>query len=212
MKPPLLTLALAFTVALSAAAAPCPPVNGEVTSDTHAIGCADLRLTIAAENVTLVIEGATGTISVTSNAIGTTLRVLDSTVAGNLTLRGSQAFADVRRSTVIGADVIILSGARNTTIVVVDSTLTGAVVASVFSSTVRVSIAVSNSTLNATRYAACVVGATIRDVSIHPHRRRQRGHRRARRRRHRCGCHRQRHRVFDDVQSGQHRGCPRRRD
>ena len=66
-----LLLALAL-VAACAAVAMCPP-DGSVTADTHAVGCANLRLTIAADNVTLVIEGATGTINVMANAAGTTL-------------------------------------------------------------------------------------------------------------------------------------------
>ena len=69
-----LLLALAL-VAACAAVAMCPP-DGSVTADTHAVGCANLRLTIAADNVTLVIEGATGTINVMANAAGTTLGAL----------------------------------------------------------------------------------------------------------------------------------------
>ena len=155
-----------FLLVPARVSAACPPDGTPVTVDTHAVGCADLRLTVTADNVTLVIEGATGSINVTSDAAGTTLRLLDSTVAGNVTLGGPHAFADVRRSTVTGADVVVLSGARNATIAVVDSTLTGAVVASVLSSAVGVSLTISNSTLSATRYAASVVGATIRDVAI----------------------------------------------
>ena len=159
-----LLITIALTAAL-AAAAPCPP-DGPVTADIRAVGCADLRLTVISDNITLAIEGATGTINVTSAAAGTTLRLLDSTIAGNLTLSGSHAFADVRRSTITGTDVVVLSGGRNATIAVVDSTLTGVVVASVLSSSFRASITIVNSTLNATRYAASVVGVTIRDVAI----------------------------------------------
>ena len=158
---------LVLLLAAAALAAACP-INGTVSADTHAVGCADLWLTVAADNVTLVIEGATGSINVTSNAAGTTLRLIDSTVNGNITLNGPNAFADVRRSTVTGTEVLLLSGARNATIAVADSTLTGAVVASVrcSGSAIGVSVAIANSTLKATRYAASVVGATIRDVAV----------------------------------------------
>ena len=147
------------------AAAPCPP-DGPVTADTYAVGCANLHLTVAADNVTLVIKSATGIINVSSDAAGTSVWLLDSTVAGNITLRGSHAFADIRGSNVSGDEVVVLSGVRNVTIVVVDSTLKGAVVASVLSSAVGVSIAIANSTLNATRYAASIVGGMIRGAEV----------------------------------------------
>ena len=166
LQPPLETIfPLLLTLVLALAAAACPP-DGPITADTYAVGCADLRLTVVAENVTLVIEGATGSINVTSDAPGTTLRLLHSTVTGNVTLRGPHAFADVRHSTVSGVDVVVLSGPRNATIAVVDSTLTGAVVASVLSSAIGVTIAIANSTLSASRYVVSVVGGTIRDLTI----------------------------------------------
>ena len=157
---------VALAVAAVATAALCPPTGSSVTTDTYAVGCAGLQLTVDADDVTLVIEGATGSLSVTSNVSGTTLRLLDSNVAGNLTLSGSNASADVRRSRVTGADVVSLASTRNATIIVIDSTLTGSVIASVLSGAIGVSIKISNSTLNATRYAASVVGDTIRDVVV----------------------------------------------
>ena len=158
-------LLLLFLLAASSAGSPCPP-NGSVVTNTNAIACANLWLSVAADNVTLVIEGATGSINVASNAAGTTLRLLDSAVTGNLTLGGPHAFADIRRSTITGVDVISFACAVNATIVVADSTLTGAVVASVLSDAAGAAITITNSTLNATRYAASVVGATILNVAI----------------------------------------------
>lgn len=46
----------------------------------HAVACADLQLTVTADNVTVLIDHATGTINVTSNVSGTTIRLLDSTL------------------------------------------------------------------------------------------------------------------------------------
>ena len=76
------------------------------------------------------------------------------------------AAADVLRSTVTGTDVVVLTGTRNVTIAVADLTRTGTVVGYVLSSAVGVSIAIANSTLVSTRYAASVLGSTIRDVVV----------------------------------------------
>lgn len=73
-------------------------VDGAIIADANAVDCADLRLTIT--DVTLV-EGASGSINVTSDAADTTARLFDSAVPGNLTLRGphgSQTFAARRPS------------------------------------------------------------------------------------------------------------------
>lgn len=165
MPSPLLWFLL-LLAALSAAA-PCP--EGAVSSDTHAVGCTDLRITAISDNITLVIERATGTLNVTLDAVGITLLLVDCAVAGNITLRGSHSVAQVLRSTVAGVDVVALSGARNIAIVVADSTLIGAVVASVLSESDAdsISITIVNSTLNATRYVASVVGVAIfRNVTM----------------------------------------------
>ena len=154
-----------------APAAGCPPPSDPVTTDVHAVGCANLQLTITADNIEIVIVGATGTIHVASDRTGTTLRLSDSNVTGNLTFTGPNATADVRRSTVTGVDVLSCFGARNQTIIVTDATLAGTVVASVLSSGTTtsvegVSIIIDNSTITATRYAASVVGARVTDISV----------------------------------------------
>ena len=143
------------------------PSNGPVTVDIEAIGCANLQLRVVAENVTVVVEGATGTINVTSDANGTALRLVDSVVTGNLVFRGSSAVVDVRNSSVTGADVLLFNGARNLTLSVSDSKLTGSVVASVVvDAGADVSVAISNSALNATRFAVSFVGSSLRDATI----------------------------------------------
>mgnify|MGYP001607805153 FL=1 len=135
-----------------------------VTFSIHVVGCTDLQLDIAADNVTLLIERATGSITVSSVHNGTVLRIVDCTVSGNLTLRGAHSIAEVVRSTIVGSNVLVMSGTRNVTLAVADSTLRGDVVASVFADVVGVSITVINSTLSASRHAASVVGSIIRDV------------------------------------------------
>ena len=83
---------LLLTASLVAAAC---PVNGPVTSDaSDATGCADLQLLVAADNVTIDIEAATGTINITSDFAGTTLRFADCVVTGNQQKRSTSRRVD----------------------------------------------------------------------------------------------------------------------
>ena len=146
------------------------PAAGPVTADVVAVGCTDVQLAVAADNVTLTLEGALGSISITSDRAGTILHLRDSTLSGNISLLGPHSFVEVLRSTVTGGgSVVVLTGTRNVTITVTDSTLAGADVASIVASTtvVGASITVTNSTLTATRYVASIIaGGSMRDVVI----------------------------------------------
>ena len=148
-----------------AIAAPCPSY-APVTADLHAVGCSGLMLMVAVENITLTrgCDGSDQCHLPCGQRAGTTLRLWDRNVTGNLTLRGPHSFADVWRSIVTGVDVVGCYGSRNVTVVVKDSTLTGGVVASVLASAVGSSIMIVNSTLIATRYAASVVGSRVSNV------------------------------------------------
>lgn len=77
----MIPMLLVLWVAATLGTADCP-VNGSIVVSAHAVGCVGLQLTIAADNITIVIEGATGRISVTSVAAGTTFRVLGSLARG----------------------------------------------------------------------------------------------------------------------------------
>ena len=82
--------------------------------------------------------------------------MLDSSVSGSLK---SHVALEVRRSTMVGTDVLICTGsARNISIAVFDSSLTGAVVASIVSDVVGGFIVISNSSITATKYAAIPAG------------------------------------------------------
>ena len=134
------------------------PTPGPVTADLDVVDCAHLYLMVTADNVTIAIQRATGSINISSDRPGTTVRMLDSSVSGSLKLRGSHVVLEVRRSTMVGTDVLICTGSRNISIAVFDSSLTGAVVASIVSDVVGGFIVISNSSITATKYAAIPAG------------------------------------------------------
>lgn len=160
-----LWLLLFGTMIVVVIGAPCP-APGPVATDVHAVDCSDLQLNVVADNVTLIIENATGTINITSDRPGTLLQILDSTVVGSITLNGSHTSATVRGSTINGTDILLCYGSLNVTIIIVESTVTGTNIASIFANAVGASIFVANSSLIATQFAASVVGTSLNRIVV----------------------------------------------
>lgn len=162
---------LLVVLLLAATAATCPMGPTVVLEDLSVFGCVDLQLAVATDNVTVVIDGATGTINIISESSGTVLRLVGSIVTGDVVLGGPHAIVDLRGSTVTSAaNVVLCTDGRNIAVVVANSTLTGAVVASIVvvgSDAVGASITVTESRLTTTPYAASVVvGTNATNVAI----------------------------------------------